>query len=114
MLKARQGKEVVIRTLAVFDVDASRRTGKTGIWLGTRKICALGIAVRTWVTYHGFALNIGPDMNHFSGIIPCGITEGSVTSLRKELGVVVDPETVKRRLTVEFKNIFEDSDRIHE
>ena len=110
----RDLEEIVIRTLATFGVSASRRHGKTGIWLGMRKICAIGIAVRTWVTYHGFALNLDPNLNHFSGIIPCGITQGSVTSLCKELGRVVDSETVKRRLAVEFKNVFENSIRTHE
>ena len=110
----RNLEEVVIRTLAAFDVTASRRIGKTGIWLDTRKICAIGIAVRSWVTYHGFALNLDPNLDHFSGIIPCGITDGSVTSLRKESGATIDPEMIKRRLAVEFRNIFEDSNRIHE
>ena len=105
----RSLEEVVIRTLSTFDLDASRRPGKTGIWLGTRKISAIGIAVRNWVTYHGFALNINPDLNHFSGIVPCGIKDGSVTSLYKESGSDIDPEIVKKRLTVEFKNIFENS-----
>ena len=107
-------EEIVIRTLATFDISASRRPEKTGIWLDTRKICAIGIAVRSWVTYHGFALNLDPNLDHFSGIIPCGITQGSVTSLRKELGTTIEPEIVKRRLAVEFKNIFENSSRIHE
>lgn len=110
----RNLEEIVIRTLTSFDLSASRRPGKTGIWLGMRKICAIGIAVRSWVAYHGFALNLDPNLNHFSGIVPCGITQGSVTSLRKELGIAVDPETVKRRLAVEVKNIFENSDPIHE
>lgn len=110
----RNLEEVVIRTLATFGLNASRLTGKTGIWLGLRKICAIGVAVRTWVTYHGFALNVNPDLKHFSGIIPCGITDGSVTSLQKELNLAVDTESVKRRLTVEFRNIFGNSDRSHE
>ena len=105
----RNLEEVVIRTLKTFDLNASRRSGKTGIWLGTRKICAIGIAVRNWVTYHGFALNINPDLDHFSGIVPCGITDGSVTSLYKESGLNIDSEIVKNRLTVEFKNVFGNS-----
>lgn len=106
----RDLEEVVIRTLATFDLNASRRSGKTGIWLGTRKICAIGIAVRTWITYHGFALNVDPDLNNFSGIVPCGIKDGSVTSLHKELDVAIDSQIVKERLAVEFKNIFGNSD----
>ena len=103
----RNLEEIVIRTLKTFDLDASRRSGKTGIWLGMQKVCAIGVAVRTWVTYHGFALNINPNLSHFSGIVPCGITDGSVTSLNKELGTSIDPKIIKSRLTVELKNIFE-------
>ena len=113
-LYLRTLETIVIRTLATFGLKASRRTGKTGIWLDMRKICAIGVAVQTWISYHGFALNVNPDLNHFSGIVPCGITEGSVTSLQKELSEAIDPETVKRRLAVEFKNIFENSYPSHE
>ena len=105
----RNLEEVVIRTLKTFNLTASRRPGKTGIWLGARKICAIGIAVRNWVAYHGFALNINPNLAHFSGIVPCGITDGSVTSLCKESGSDIDSEIVKKSLAVEFKNIFENS-----
>ena len=83
---------------------AARREGKTGIWLGPRKIAAIGVAVRRWVAYHGFALNVSTDLNHFSGIIPCGIPakDGTVTSLAAELGRAVDPAEVKAVLAREF------------
>lgn len=79
-------EEVLIDTVAVFGVTAARRPGLTGIWVGTRKLAAIGVAVRRWVTYHGFALNVRPNLEHFGGIIPCGIapTDGSVTSLEVE------------------------------
>lgn len=102
----RDLEEVVIATLAHFDLNTSRREGKTGIWLETRKICAIGVAVRSWVTYHGFALNVEPDLNHFSGIVPCGITDGTVTSMAAELGQSIDMSAVKARLAVEFQSIF--------
>jgi lipoate-protein ligase B len=103
----RDLEEVVIRTLATFGLAGARRPGKTGIWIDQqRKICAIGVAVRSWVTYHGFALNVSPDMSHFSGIVPCGITDGSVTSLTRELGHEVDIAEVKARLAVEFRQIF--------
>jgi len=105
----RNLEEVVIRTLTAFDLKASRQPGKTGIWLDMRKICAIGIAVKSWVTYHGFALNVNPDMDHFSGIVPCGLADGSVTSLHKELNVPPDLATVKKRLAVEFKQVFQNS-----
>ena len=102
----RKLEEVVIRTLASFKIKATRREGKTGIWLETRKICAIGIAVRKWVTYHGFALNVSPDMNHFSGIVPCGIVDGTVTSMENELGETIDLTSVKKCLLFEFRNVF--------
>lgn len=103
----RDLEEVVIRTLASYGLKTDRREGKTGIWIDdARKICAIGVAVRSWITYHGFALNIDPDMQHFEGIVPCGITDGSVTSLARELDRSVDPAEVKARLAVEFGKVF--------
>jgi len=103
----RDLEEVVIRTLATYGLNSARREGKTGIWLDNeRKIAAIGVAVRSWVSYHGFALNVCPDMSHFSGIVPCGIIDGSVTSLANELNKNVDIAEVKTRLAVEFKRIF--------
>ena len=102
----RDLEEVVIRTLATFGLQTARRDGQTGIWLDARKICAIGVAVRSWVTYHGFALNVNPDMGHFAGIVPCGITDGTVTSMQAELGGTIDLDDVQARLAVEFKNVF--------
>lgn len=80
-----------------------RREGKTGIWIQDRKIAAIGLAVSSWITYHGFSLNICPDLQHFSGIIPCGITDGSVTSLARELdGPPPAPDTVQAQLSSQF------------
>lgn len=102
----RDLEAVVIQTLAHCGLQSARREGKTGIWLDSRKICAIGVAVRSWITYHGFALNIAPNLNHFNGIVPCGITDGTVTSMEAELGHPIDADTVKSRLAVEFQNIF--------
>lgn len=102
----RDLEEVVIRTLATFGLQTARREGLTGIWLDARKICAIGVAVRSWVTYHGFALNVNPDMSHFAGIVPCGITDGTVTSMQAELGEAIDLDDVQARLAVEFKYVF--------
>ena len=103
-------EETIIATLAQFSVHGERREGKTGIWLGTRKIAAIGVAARNWVTYHGLAINVTNDLAFFDGIVPCGIaaSEGSVTSLLRENSV--DPVTVnevKSVLTVEFWRLFE-------
>ena len=98
---------VVIRTLSHFNLVTSRRVGKTGIWLENhRKICAIGVAVRSWVTYHGLALNVNTNLSHFKGIVPCGIIDGEVTSMAKELNNPPTPELIKSRLAVEFEAIF--------
>ena len=102
-------EEVVIRTLAAFGIESDRRKGKTGIWIeGQRKICAVGVAVSKWICYHGFALNVSPDITHYDGIVPCGITDGSVTSMVIELKHHIDIKKVKLRLAVEFDQVFED------
>jgi len=87
---------------------ATRREGKTGIWLGKRKVAAIGVAVKRWVTYHGFALNVNSNLAHFGGIVPCGIgaQDGTVTSLQAELGHAVDLAEVKAVLAREFWALF--------
>ncbi|WP_083322015.1 lipoyl(octanoyl) transferase LipB [Hymenobacter lapidarius] len=86
-------EEAVIRTLAEYGLRAGRIAGLTGVWLdweegaaNPRKICALGVKCSRWVTLHGFALNVNPDLNYFGHIVPCGITDKAVTSLAQELG----------------------------
>ena len=105
----RDLEAVVINTLTHFGLKSDRREGKTGIWLGERKICAIGVAVRSWVTYHGFALNVSPDMSHFNGIVPCGITDGTVSSMELELGRKIDLGDVKAALAVEFQKVFQNT-----
>lgn len=102
----RDLEEVVIRTLAHWGLNTGRREDKTGIWLQDRKICAIGVAVKSWVTYHGLALNVSPDLQHFNGIIPCGIRDGRVTALREELAPLPPMNEIKSRLAVEFATIF--------
>lgn len=79
-------EDVLVDTVASFGLNAARRSGRTGIWIEQRKIAAIGVAARRWVAYHGVALNVSPDLGHFAGIIPCGISasDGSVTSLVRE------------------------------
>lgn len=110
----RDLEEVVIRTLSQFGLKSARREGKTGIWLETRKVCAIGVAVKSWITYHGFALNVNPDLNHFNGIVPCGITDGTVTSLSNELGYSIDTAEVKTALAVEFRKVFANTPLNHD
>jgi lipoyl(octanoyl) transferase len=102
----RDLEECLIRTLWHYGLETSRREGMTGIWIGKRKIAAMGIAIRHWITYHGFALNVNPDLRHFQGIVPCGIVDGTVTSMEEELGYVPEIPTLKHLLAVEFWGIF--------
>ena len=86
----------VIATLADFGVESFRREGRVGIWTTDidgreAKIGAIGVRIRRWVTMHGFAVNLAPDLSHFTGIVPCGIDEFGVTSLQR-LGLTLDPE----------------------
>ncbi|MDT8368728.1 MAG: lipoyl(octanoyl) transferase LipB [Longimicrobiales bacterium] len=83
----RDLEEVVIRTLARFGVEAGREAGLTGVWTGAGKIAAIGVRVSSgWITSHGFALNVAPDLAHFATIVPCGIEGRAVTSLARLLG----------------------------
>ncbi len=95
-------EQVLIHALGCLGLAAGRRPGQTGIWLDRRKIAAIGVAVKRWVTCHGFALNVNNDLAPFSGIVPCGITDGTVTSLRQELGREFDLAEVKRVVAAEF------------
>lgn len=105
-------EEWLIRVLAGFGVAAERRQGRVGLWVargGGRedKIAAVGVRVRRWVTYHGVALNVAPDLSHFRAIVPCGIAEPNlgVTSLA-DLGVPVPMAEVDAGLLREFDGIF--------
>ena len=101
-------EEAVIQTLGEWGIGAGRREGKTGIWMGNRKIAAIGVAVKSWVSYHGFALNVtNRCLASFAGIVPCGITDGVVTSMERELGFPIDLETVKPIVSLAFKSVFE-------
>ncbi|BAE49525.1 Lipoate-protein ligase B [Paramagnetospirillum magneticum AMB-1] len=103
-------EEWLIRTLARFVVKGERRTGRVGIWVdrgGGRedKIAAIGVRVRHWVTFHGIALNVDPDLSHFEGIVPCGIREHGVTSLW-DLGLTPTMDDVDCALMATFPEVF--------
>ena len=76
-------ENVVINCLQSFGIESGRKEGLTGVWVDDDKICAMGVRLSKWVTMHGFALNLNPDMTYFDGIIPCGIFEYGVTSLHE-------------------------------
>lgn len=106
-------EEMIILTLAEYDLKAERSPGETGVWLdvGTpfaRKICAMGVRASRWVTMHGFALNINADLGYFDLMIPCGIRGKAVTALNVELGKKeVDEAEVKSKLLRHFAALFE-------
>lgn len=100
----------IIAALARFNVVGQRRDGRVGIWValgGGReaKIAAVGVRVRHWVTYHGFSLNVDPNLAHFGGIVPCGVREHGVTSL-VDLGIPVVLSEVDAALRVTFGKVF--------
>jgi len=105
-------EEAVILTLKEYGLESERSPGETGVWfdVGTpkaRKICALGVKSSRWVTMHGFAFNINSDLSYFGNIIPCGITDKSVTSLQKELGKEMDMQEVKNKVKSHLIELFE-------
>ncbi len=105
-----QLEEWIIQTLAHFDVKGERRVGRVGIWVvmpdgSENKIAAIGVRIRRWVTYHGIAINVNPDLSHFSGIVPCGIAEHGVTSLL-DLGVDVPMEDIDNVMKDKFRDVF--------
>jgi len=102
----RDLEEVVIRLLARYGLEGRRDADYTGVWIGREKVCAIGVAITRWVTYHGLALNVAADLDHFSLIVPCGIRDRGVTSVAKALGRDVAMETVAADLVSEFAAVF--------
>ncbi len=109
----RDLEECIIRAVAALGVKGERREGRIGIWVAHEKngipredkIGAIGVRVRHWVTYHGLAINVAPDLAHFTGIVPCGVTAHGVTSL-KDLGVKADMAALDEALKTAFRDVF--------
>ncbi|WP_052120517.1 lipoyl(octanoyl) transferase LipB [Inquilinus limosus] len=103
-------EEWLIRTLARFQVKGERREGRVGIWVerdgAEKKIAAIGVRIRHWVTFHGVALNVDPDLSHFAGIVPCGLAQYGVTSL-VDLGLPVTMADVDLALREAWDEVFE-------
>jgi lipoate-protein ligase B len=99
-----------IRTLNDFGLAASRRPPYTGIWIGDRKVAAIGIAVRRCITFHGLALNVNTDLSYFNRIVPCGLSWADVTSMAKELGADQSIERVRGSFLAHFADVFDYSD----
>ena len=102
----RSLERVLIETLAHFGIRGTSIANCPGVWVGIDKIAALGVRISKWVTMHGFALNVSTDLDYFSGIIPCGIQDKSVTSMDRVLGYAPPIETIKEILVNEFSRHF--------
>ena len=106
-------EEAVILTLEEYGITAGRIPGLTGVWLdheaqaNPRKICAMGVKCSRWVTMHGFAFNINTDLNYFSNIVPCGISDKKVTSLAQELGREIPLPEVEEKLLMHIAHLFD-------
>lgn len=103
-------EELIIQTLASFGIESGHRDGRVGVWVnlpdGTEaKIAAIGVRIRKWVSFHGISVNLNPDLSHFGGIVPCGISEHGVTSLHA-LGVNISMAELDAALQNNFTKIF--------
>lgn len=98
-------EDCLIATLNAFGIEGARRPGTVGIFVADAKIASIGVRVRRWVSLHGFSLNVDPDLEHFSGIVPCGLTGTEVTSLKK-LGADTDLTRVDAALRKSFDGVF--------
>tara|TARA_B100001287_G_scaffold276658_1_gene288504 strand:- start:10452 stop:11156 length:705 start_codon:yes stop_codon:yes gene_type:complete len=104
-------EEAVILTLHEYGIQGERVDGLTGVWIdgempSVRKICAIGVKSSRWVTMHGIGFNINSNLDYFNYIVPCGIDDKAVTSIKKELGRSIDMPELKSKLKINLANIF--------
>ena len=98
---------MIIRTCSNYGIGGIRDPKYTGVWIEDRKIAAIGVKISRWITMHGFAFNVNTDLSLFTGIIPCGIVDKEVTSLKKELSRIVSISEVKEILLRNFVEVFD-------
>ncbi|WP_313386264.1 lipoyl(octanoyl) transferase LipB [Chishuiella sp.] len=111
-LYMRNLEEVIIKTIGDYGLKGERSKGETGVWLDVgkpyaRKICAMGVKASRWITMHGFALNVNTDLRYFEYIVPCGIQDKAVASLKRELGIDLDMNEVKQKTKQHFAEVFD-------
>ncbi len=99
-------EETIIQTCSGYGITGGREPKYTGVWVEDRKIAAIGIKVSRWVTMHGFAFNVNTDLSFFSGIIPCGISDKDVTSIRREIKSEIPINEIKTKIVKNFAGIF--------
>jgi lipoyl(octanoyl) transferase len=110
-LYLRMLEEAIIRTCIEYGLQAGRVEGLTGVWINpdsqeARKICALGVKASRWISMHGLAFNVQPDLSYFGHIVPCGISNKGVTSLSQELGRDISLEEVKPKVLAHLQSLF--------
>ena len=100
-------EEVIIRSLDKFGISADRKDGLTGVWVEDEKIAALGVRISRWVTMHGFALNVNTDLAYYDNIIPCGIFDYGITSMKHILREKQNMSKIKSTLSAVFLDVFQ-------
>jgi lipoic acid synthetase/lipoyl(octanoyl) transferase len=108
----RDLEQIVIDFLKNYDLRGDRVMGRTGVWVGDKKVCAIGVAVKRWISYHGLALNLDTDLSYFDLINPCGYSPGSVTSLQALIGSPTDRSRVFYELVGSIANVFKTEIRL--
>jgi lipoate-protein ligase B len=103
----RQVEQSLIDALATYDITGRRVEKYTGVWVENRKIASIGVHARSWVTWHGFALNVSTDLSYFDMMVPCGIPQVTMTSIARELGRAVSMEEVVDRVVTAFTSVFD-------
>jgi len=99
-------EEAIIATLADFGIEGRKKEKMIGVWMGKGKVCSIGIAVKKWVSFHGFALNVNTDLKYFDLIVPCGLKNVEMTSMQQILGKEVSMDEVKKSVIRDFGKIF--------
>jgi lipoyl(octanoyl) transferase len=102
----RQVEQALIDALGTYGITGGRVEKYTGVWVDDRKIASIGVHARSWVTWHGFALNVSTDLSYFDMMVPCGIPQVTMTSVAKELGRAVPLEEVVDRVVGSFTSVF--------
>jgi lipoate-protein ligase B len=103
----RDLEEMLIRAVATFGVAAGRLPGLTGVWVGDRKLAAIGVRIARWITSHGFALNVAPKLEHFNLSVPCGISDKGVTSLEQLTGKSITAQATIPAISEAFGAVFD-------
>ena len=102
----RSLEQVIINTLDEYEIKGQRKDGYPGVWVDDNKICAMGVRISRWVTMHGFAMNINPDMKYFDGMIPCGILSHGVTSLKEQIDKSINNKVLISKFMKNFNQLF--------